>query len=241
MSEYATSGAMIVCTCGSAPGNLQVTSNLTVSAQGQPIATASDKAPMANIPVFGTCTMKPSISGFLPCVPAPTAWSGFVASVNVPGGNPLLKTSTIQCGCGGMISFQDSGQKKNAKVVINPSSAQITALKKAAIAGIPFCEECEKKKKAYSPRITQIYWIDENGEDIRSLSELDEGTDVTLFVDVEGVEINNTISIYIKAPEGKLFSDKSNVMEITAKVEEGDRGFIGIIENFKFEFDGNSE
>ena len=95
MSEYATKGAMLQCTCGAAPSQLQVTSNMLFSVQGNMVASTSDKIPMTNIMPFGTCTMKPSITGFLPCVPAPTAWTGFQASVEIPGGNPLLNTSTI--------------------------------------------------------------------------------------------------------------------------------------------------
>lgn len=216
---------MIVCTCGSAPGNLQVTSNLTVSAQGQPIATVSDKAPMANIPVFGTCTMKPSISGFLPCVPAPTAWSGFVASVNLPGGNPLLKTSMLQCGCGGMISFQDSGQKKSTKVVVNPSSAQIEALKKAAIAGIPFCEECEKKKKEYKPVITRIYWAEEENN-IFGLDDLPPGKEVVLCIDVKGVEEGETVDVVINSGQGRRFKNFGEEMKFSPNVEQDGTAYI---------------
>jgi len=58
MSEYATSGAMLTCTCGAAPAQLQVTSNMMLSVQGNMVATTGDKAPMVNIMPFGTCTMK---------------------------------------------------------------------------------------------------------------------------------------------------------------------------------------
>ncbi len=233
MSEYATNGAMIVCTCGSAPGNLQVTSNLTVSAQGQPIATVSDKAPMANIPVFGTCTMKPSISGFLPCVPAPTAWSGFVASVNLPGGNPLLKTSMLQCGCGGMISFQDSGQKKSAKVVVNPSSAQIAALEKAAILAVPFCEECEQRKRRERKiRAVDVYWM-EKGENERYYETFPEN-EVTLYIETIDYTEGEVLTLNVSPTGNRLFKGGKDKMTIQGKA---DANGIVIIKNFCPEYE----
>ena len=136
MSEYVTKGATMICTGGSAPSKLQVTSNSLLSVQGNNVATVSDKVPNTNIMPFGNCKLKTFSP---PCVPAPTAWTGFLKSVEIPGGNPLLKTSTIQCSCGGTIRFQDSGQMKANKVKLNPNTPQIEALKRAALVAAPFC------------------------------------------------------------------------------------------------------
>lgn len=130
---------MMVCSGGTAPVPLEVTSNTQFYAQGNAVATISDKAPMVNIKPFGACKLKPFSP---PCVPAPTAWMGFQTSVEVPGGNPLLNTSKIMCACGGMIEFQNSGQMKPNKVVLNPSTPQIEALKMAAKNATPLVEEC---------------------------------------------------------------------------------------------------
>jgi len=147
MSEYSTDGAMLLCTCGSTPSPLRTTANRLLYVQGKAVATISDNATVANIKTFGTCLLKPTITGYAPCVPAPTIWTGFQRFVEIPGGNPLLETSTIECSCGGTIQFQNSGQMKPNKVVTNPLSPQISAMKKAAIEGLPFYEECEQPKR----------------------------------------------------------------------------------------------
>jgi hypothetical protein len=45
--------------------------------------------------------------------------------VQIPGGNPLVDTSKIQCSCGGMISFQNSGQMKPNKVETKQNRIEI--------------------------------------------------------------------------------------------------------------------
>ncbi len=232
MSEYATNGAMLVCTCGTTPTPLQTTGNTLTSVQGQFIATTADKAPMANIKPFGPCKMKPTLTGYAPCVPAPTAWTGFLTSIQLPGGNPLLKTSMLQCSCGGMIQFQDSGQKKSAKVVINPSSPQIDALKKAAIEATPFCEECKKKEKSMKKVITRIYWVDENG-DQRLVSELPIGKEVTLCVETSGMEEGESIQIELKDNDGRTYKNGQKTLQFTANVESDD---VAYIDNVKIEY-----
>lgn len=235
MSEYATNGAMLVCTCGTTPTPLQTTANTLTSVQGQYIATTGDKAPMANIKPFGPCKMKPTLTGYAPCIPAPAAWTGFLTSLQLPGGNPLLKTSTLQCSCGGMIQFQDSGQKKSAKVVINPSSPQIDALKKAAIEATPFCEECEKKKNAHTPVIVRAYWIDADGEE-RELSELPIGKEVTICVETEGVDAGKTLTIKIKDNDGRTYKGGQKELSFKATVEDDGYAFV---DNVKLEFENN--
>jgi len=232
MSEYATKGAMLTCTCGAAPSQLQVTSNTFYFIQGNLTATTNDKAPMVNIMPFGTCSLKPSTSGFLPCVPAPTVWTGFLASVQVVSGNPLLKTSTIQCATGGCISFQNSGQMKPHKVVINPNSPQIDVLKQAAKEAVPFCEECEKKKKAVKKEILRMYWVDDKGEQ-KTLSELPIGQEVSLCVETRGIEEGESILIELKDNAKRTYKNGEKTMKFTTTVESDDTAYV---DNVKIEF-----
>jgi hypothetical protein len=247
---------------GATPSQLQVTSNTVVSIQGNMAATAADKAPMVNIMPFGVCKMKPSITGYLPCVPAPVMWTGYVASVQIPGGNPLVDTSKIQCSCGGMISFQNSGQMKPNKVETKPTSPQIEALKRAAAGDSPaaFCEICEerekpqgaqeekkkKKKKGRDekeeekkPRITDIYWMDETENIPKCLSELDENAEVTLFLEVEDAKQGETVSVTLFPPDDELFEGNQKELKITGTVEEDEKGQIVIIEKFCFRFESS--
>ena len=234
MSEYATHGAMLECSCGTTPTPLQVTGNTSVFAQGQPMATVSDKAPMANIQPFGKCKMKPTITGYAPCVPAPSAWTGFVASVQIPGGNPLLNTSTIACSCGGMIKFKDSGQKKSNKVVIHPSSPQIDALRKAALNATPFCEECEKKEVKLEPKILRIFLVDETNREPHELSELEEGKEVTLCVEVEEGGAGMDVDVEIKDAQGRKFKSGQTSMKFKNLTIDDDN--MAYVDNFSFEF-----
>jgi hypothetical protein len=231
MSEYATKGAILMCTGGSAPSQLQVTSNSLLSVQGNMVATVSDKIPNTNIMPFGTCSLKPFSP---PCVPAPLMWIGFLNSVEIPGGNPLLKTSTIQCACGGMIRFQNSGQMKPAKVVLNPTSPQIEALKKAALDAVPFCEECEKRKEQKEPVITNIYWIDENGE-MRTINELLPKQVVTLCLDVEEGGRGKTIDLVIEAEESNKFKGGKPKLEYKGLLVEDDN--TAYIDDFSIEYE----
>jgi hypothetical protein len=235
MSEYATNGAMLECTCGMMPTPLQTTANTSVFIQGQNMATISDKAPMVNIKPFGQCKMKPTIAGFGPCVPAPTAWTGFVASVQIPGGNPLLKSSSIMCGGGGMIKFKDSGQKKSNKVVTNPSSPQIDALRAAAIAGIPFCEECEKKKQPEKQiRAVDMYWM-EDGSDERHYDDFPE-REVTLYIETIDYTPGETLKLDLKPDDNKKFKGGKDKMTVSGRV--GEDG-VAVIKNFKAEYEEN--
>ena len=230
MSEYATKGAMMRCMFGTTPAQLQVTSNTSIYAQDNFVATTADKIPMTNIPSFGTCNASwPS----RPCVPSPLAWTGFQTTIQIPGGNPLLKTSMINCALGGCIQFQNSGQMKPSKIVINPTSPQIQALQKAALSATPFCEECEKKEKEKKPKILRIYWMDEQGEP-RELSELEEGIEVTLCVDVEEGGVGKTVDIIIDTDNQKKFKGGKQQLKYSGLTIENDN--TAYIDNFKIEY-----
>lgn len=229
MSEYATKGAMLKCSMGAAPSMLQVTGNTLLSVQGNMVATTSDKIPNTNIMPFGVCkaTQKP-------CVPAPLMWTGFLTSVSIPGGNPLLKTSMIQCALGGCIKFQNSGQMKPAKVVLNPSSPQINALKKAAIEETPFCEECEKKKAVKEPKILKIYWVDEQDE-IRMINELFPKQVVTLCIDVEDGSAGKTVDLKIETDaDNKFKGGKLELQYSGIRVEDDNTAYI---DDFSIEYE----
>lgn len=134
------------------------------------------------------------------------------------GGNPLLKTSVIQCALGGCIKFQDSGQLKGNKVEINPDSAQINALKKAAQESMPFCEECEKKKeKEKKIRAVDVYWKEE-GSDERHYDVFPEHP-VTLYVETVDYTPNENLSLNVKNSEGRKFKGGKEYMAVSGNVD----------------------
>jgi hypothetical protein len=233
MSEYVSKGAIMTCTCGAAPSQLEVTSNTFYYIQGKLAATTADKVPMVNIKPFGTCTIRPSPGGLLPCTPAPTAWSGFVASVQVGRAYPILNTSTIQCTMGGVISFENSGQMKPNKVKINPNSPQIDALIRAAKEAKMFCEVCEEIEEQENPEILRVYWMDENDEP-REIDELMVKKPVTICIEVENGAAGETLDITIEAPEGKLFEGGEKEKNYFGVVIENDN--TAYINDFSFEY-----
>ncbi|MEO0599921.1 MAG: DUF4280 domain-containing protein [Myxococcota bacterium] len=108
MPKITCQGATLVCTLGSAPANLQVTSNTTVKASGSRVATIKDHQAMANIPSFGACRRS---SPPPPCMPAARAWTTSATTVKVQGNPPLNAQSTTTCSHGGSIRVQVPGSK----------------------------------------------------------------------------------------------------------------------------------
>jgi hypothetical protein len=196
------------------------------------VATTNDTVPMVNILPFGTCKMKPSIIGFQACVPAPTVWTGFVSSVQVVSGNPLLETSTIQCAIGGCISFQNSGQMKPQKVETNPNSPQIDALRRAAKEGIPFCEIYEKIDKNAKKEIIHICCITYDGRE-RTLDKLPIGEEFSLCIETKGMEEGEEVNIEIEDADGRTYKNGEKIIKLKGIVEMDGTAYI---DNIKLEF-----
>jgi hypothetical protein len=184
-------------------------------------------------------------------MPAPAAWTGFAAFVQVPGGNQLLQTSTIQCATGGCISFQNSGQMKPDKVVTNPNSPQIDALKRAAKEAAPFCEEFEKKQKAArketapfreegekkkekekKARAVDVYWVDEDSE--KRHYEIFPDCEVTLCIETIDYTPGETLTLDYFPAKGRKFKGNKDKLTVSGKV--GDDGIV-CVKNFKVEYE----
>lgn len=124
MGQLVTTGAVLMCTFGTAPGSLNVTSQMTCLTGGRPTATIQDCTP-ANITPFGMCTTlsNPQVAaataaalGVLtpqPCTFVPTAgWIPTKPNVLI-GGKPCLSgDSKLMCSYGGCICIVSAGQTK---------------------------------------------------------------------------------------------------------------------------------
>lgn len=114
-----------MCPFGTAPGTLNVTSQMTVLAEGKPIATITDTGFPVNIAGFGMCSSmaNPQVAaataaalGVLtpqPCamVPAGT-WMPAAAKV-LAGNKPCFcNDAKLMCAYGGSISVCAPGQSK---------------------------------------------------------------------------------------------------------------------------------
>lgn len=121
MAHIVVSGATALCTFGSAPGTIMVTSQTTCLADGKPAATIQD----VNITPFGLCsslannavaTATTAAMGVLtpmPCTPAITGpWIPTKPAVLI-GGKPCLTSDCkAMCTCLGNISIASPGQIK---------------------------------------------------------------------------------------------------------------------------------
>ena len=125
MSELVTVSGNIMCSFGTTPAPLKVTSQATVMAEGKPVATIQDCQGMANIGPFGMCTSlaNPQVAaataaalGVLtpqPCIPVPAGtWIPTKPKVLI-GGKPCLASDCkMMCAYAGSLSVTIPGQVK---------------------------------------------------------------------------------------------------------------------------------
>lgn len=111
------SGALLQCSSGMMPTTLNVLPSSTVHAQGSPMATIQDQAPLLNVGTFGLCTslanpitasQTTAAQGVLTpgtCTPAITApWQPGAPTVLVGGVPALTDLSKCTCMYGGVIA-----------------------------------------------------------------------------------------------------------------------------------------
>jgi Domain of unknown function (DUF4280) len=107
--------AQLQCTCGSAPSQLIVTSQMQIKIDNQLAATVMDSLPIANITPFGTCTVltAAALGVPTPCVPAAVGpWTPGSLTVKVGNLSALLSTDMVTCAIGGMITITNPGQQQ---------------------------------------------------------------------------------------------------------------------------------
>ena len=109
MVEKVTAGAKISCSLGSAQTMLQmpVKSGSTLKGRNQVTANATQVG--VNIIPFGTCAKS---SPPVPCTPSfATPWLMTDPRVQINGQDVVNTGCILPCMCGGIIKFEDSGQK----------------------------------------------------------------------------------------------------------------------------------
>jgi hypothetical protein len=124
MAQQVTSGAMISCSFGAAPGQLTVLPANRVNANKMPSATIMDNKPIVNVAPFGMCTTltNPQVAaatsaamGVLtpqPCIPVLTApWTPGSPTVMIGNQPALNNTCQLMCAWGGMITISNAGQQ----------------------------------------------------------------------------------------------------------------------------------
>ncbi|MDR2089316.1 MAG: DUF4280 domain-containing protein [Clostridiales Family XIII bacterium] len=122
MAIAVVSGATYMCVFGTAPGTLNVTSQVAVMVAGRPAATIMDVAPMSSISPCGMCTTvtNPTVAaataaalGVLtpqPCIPVPVGtWLGGKSPM-ISGKPGLANDAKLLCSYGGSLSIVSPGQ-----------------------------------------------------------------------------------------------------------------------------------
>ncbi|MCR5775350.1 MAG: DUF4280 domain-containing protein [Lachnospiraceae bacterium] len=125
MSLLVAVGANLLCSMGTAPAPLKVTSQAKVLTEGKPSGTIQDCAPMSNVGPFGLCTSmaNPQVAaataaalGVLtpqPCVPVPAGtWIPTKPKVLIGGKPCLTQDCKMMCAYAGQITVTLPGQTK---------------------------------------------------------------------------------------------------------------------------------
>ena len=125
MSLLTAVGANLLCTMGTAPAPMKVTSQTKVLTENKPAATIQDAAPMSNIGPFGMCVSmaNPAVAsataaalGVLvpqPCTPVPAGiWIPTNPKVLIDGKPCLTQDCKMMCSYAGSISITLPGQMK---------------------------------------------------------------------------------------------------------------------------------
>ena len=125
MSNLVTATGTSMCTMGTAPAPIKVTSQSKVLAGGKPCGTIADAQPTANVGPFGMCTSmaNPQVAaataaamGVLtpqPCIPAPAGtWIPTAPKVLVAGKPCMTNDCKLMCAYAGQISITNPGQVK---------------------------------------------------------------------------------------------------------------------------------
>ena len=125
MSQLVAMGGNLMCTNGTTPAPIKVTSQSKVTTEGKPAATIQDCAPTSNVGPFGMCTTmaNPQVAsataaamGVLtpqPCVPAVVGtWIPTAPKILVDGKPCLTQDCKLTCMYAGQISVTQPGQTK---------------------------------------------------------------------------------------------------------------------------------
>ncbi len=112
MANIITDTAQLACNQGTTTSSLVVVSQDFVTIEDKPIATEQDIQPNTNILPFGQCKLKPTSSGYLPCMPALQKWEKIAEKHTINDNAILTDESFCMCTVGGKISVKDKGHSE---------------------------------------------------------------------------------------------------------------------------------
>jgi len=125
MGIAVTTSAVMMCSFGAAPSNLNILPDKMIMCSEKPMANIMDNKPMVNIPPFGVCMSmaNPTVASAtaaalgvltpMPCIPNTVApWTPGNPMVLIKNMPSLSNSSQLICLWGGAISISFAGQVK---------------------------------------------------------------------------------------------------------------------------------
>lgn len=198
---YVLDGAILECNQGFTPGKLTVTQNQKVKIQGQFKATHLDN----QVTPFGQCKLKPTNSGYLPCVPALQPWTKTTESTKL-GGNKkfLFEDSECMCSTGGKITVTQPMQINTAGAV-SEQFKDIASIIPGAMLG---------NDKA--PKVIETYWMDEAKK--KKIDKIQYGEKAQIFVLTENISPGEVINVKVKEVDEKVIDGKESILNFSGTI-----------------------
>ena len=191
---YVLDGALLECNMGLNPAKLLVTENQKVKIQGKFKATDADVQVPAT---FGTCKLKPTSGGYLPCVPALQKWTKTSQKGKLGSKKFLFDCSQTMCSTGGMVKVKEPMQL-NLMGSMQEQFKDIAMLIPGAMLG-----------NTKVPRIVETYWMNE--EETERIKEVDINKNAKIFVMTANMDPGKKVTIKVKEKDGKDLDGKKEL------------------------------
>ncbi len=200
---YVLDGALLECNQGFAPAKLLVTENRKVKIQGKFKATDMDVQVPAT---FGQCKLKPTNSGYLPCVPALQKWMKTTKTSTLGGSKKFLyEDSECMCGTGGKVTILQHMQ-------VNTMGSAIEKFKEIAMT-IPGAMLGNDK----APKVLETYWMDKDGE--KKINESKYDGSASIYVLTENFDAGESITIEVKDKEDNAFDAGQKTLTFSGTIK----------------------
>lgn len=210
---YVLDGALCECTMGLNPAKLTVTENQKIKIQGKFKATDAD----VQIPAtFGTCKLKPTSGGYLPCMPALQKWTKTSKGFSLGSKKFLLEDSQTMCSTGGMVKIKEPMQL-NLMGSMQEEFKDISMLIPGAMLG---------NDKA--PKVVETYWMDEASK--KRINKLEYGAKAALFVMTKDIDAGETLTVKIKEKNKEKIDGNNNTLSYSGTVLDNGSAQLDLVE-----------
>lgn len=201
---YVLDGAIVECNQGFTPAKLLVTQNQKVKIQGKFKATDME----VQVPqTFGQCKLKPTNSGYLPCIPGLQKWTKTSAKTTLGSSKKwLYEDSECMCATGGKVTITNPTQ-------INSAGSAKEEFKEIAKM-IPGAMMGNDK----APKIVQTYWMDENEE--KRINKIEYGQKASIFVRTQNVDPGETIKVNVTEKDGNKIDGAKSTITFSGTVND---------------------